>query len=131
MHCTLSKAHRNDLTKLLETLDGSRIGKRKRNPNRLGLDKGSESEPHRQALRQRRMVPLAPSRKNHVTLPRGRPPQDVHPRRYCRQRWKVERSFSWPNIPRRLDRRLEHGQKAYRAFMRVFFSKHYLDALFP
>jgi hypothetical protein len=25
---------------------------------------------------------------------------------------------------------LEHGQKAYRAFMRVFFIKHYLDALF-
>jgi hypothetical protein len=25
---------------------------------------------------------------------------------------------------------LEHGQKAYRAFMRVFFLKHYLDALF-
>jgi hypothetical protein len=25
---------------------------------------------------------------------------------------------------------LEHGQKAYRAFMPVFFIKHYLDALF-
>jgi hypothetical protein len=29
-----------------------------------------------------------------------------------------------------MDRLLEQGQKAYRAFMRVFFIKHYLDALF-
>jgi len=130
LNFTLSKANRNDLIKLLETIDGIRIGKRKRKPNRLGLDKGYDSEPHRRALRQRRMVPLAPYRKNHGAIPRGRPPKDVHQRRYCRQRWKVERSFSWLNIHRRLDRMLEHGQKAYRAFMRVFFLKHYLDALF-
>ena len=116
--------------KLLETIDGIDIGKRKRKPNRLGLDKGSESEPHRRALRQRRIIPLAPDRKNHVTVPR-RPPQDLHHWRYCRQRWKVERSFSWLNSRRRLDRRLEHGQKAYRASMRVFFLQHYLKALFP
>jgi len=130
LNFTLSKANRNDLIKLLETVDGIRIGKRKRKPNRLGLDKGYDSEPHRRALRQRRIVPIAPYRKNQVAIPRGRPPKDVHQRRYCCQRWKVERSFSWLNIHRRLDRMLEHGQKAYRAFMRVFFLKHYLDALF-
>jgi transposase len=130
LNFTLSKANRNDITKLLETLEGSRIGKRKRKPNRLGVDKGYDSEPHRHALRQRRIVPIVPYRKNPVSVPRGRPPKDVHHRRYGRQRWQVERSFSWLNNHRRLDRMLEHGQKAYRAFMRVFFLKHYLDALF-
>src|SRR5712692_3797159 len=130
LNFTLSKANRNDLSKLLETIDGIRIGKRKRKPKRLGLDKGYDSEPHRRALRQRRSVPIAPYRKNPVSIPCGRPPKDVHPRRSCRQRWKVQRSFSWLNNRRRLDRMLAHGQKAYRAFMRVFFLKHYLDALF-
>jgi len=114
----------------LETIDGIRIGKRKRKPKRLGLDKGYDSEAHRRALRQRRIIPLAPYRKNQVTVPRGRPPKDRHHWRYCRQRWKVERAFSWLNNRRRLDRMLEHGQKAYRAFMRVFFVQHYLKALF-
>jgi transposase len=131
LNFTLSTANRNDLIKLLETIDGIRIGRRKRKPKRLGLDKGYDSEPHRRALRQRRIIPLAPYRKNHVTVPRGRPPKDRHHKRYCRQRWKVERSFSWLNNRRRLDRMLEHGQKAYRAFMRVFFLQYYLKALFP
>lgn len=130
LNFTLSTANRNDLIKLVETIDGIRIGKRKRKPKRLGLDKGYDSEAHRRALRQRRIIPLAPYRKNHVTVPRGRPPKDRHHWRYCRQRWKVERAFSWLNNQRRLDRMLEHGQKAYRAFMRVFFVRHYLKALF-
>ena len=114
-----------------ETIDGIRIGKRKRHPKRLGLDKGYDSDPHRRALRPRRIVPIAPYRQNPVSIPRGRPPTDRHHhRRYCRQRWKVQRSFSWLNNHRRLDRMLEYGQKAYRAFIRVFFLKHYLDALF-
>src|SRR5437870_12922857 len=72
----------------------------------------------------------APDRSNHVTVPKGRPPKDKHERRYYRQRWKVERGFAWINNCRRLDRFLEESQKTYRAFMRVFFIKHYLDHLF-
>jgi transposase len=60
----------------------------------------------------------------------GRPPKDKHEKRYCRQRWKVERGFAWINNCRCLDRFLEESQKTYRAFMRVFFIKHYLDRLF-
>ena len=130
LNFTLSKANRHDITKLLETIDGIQIGRRKRKPKRLGLDNGYDSEPHRRALRKRRIVPIVPFRENHVTISRGRPPKDIHEQRYSQQRWKVERSFSWLNIYRRLDRLLEHGQKAYRAFMRVFFIQHYLDALF-
>lgn len=50
-------------------------------------------------------------------------------KRYARQRWKVERSFAWANRFRQLDRLLEHGQKTYHAFMRVFFMKHYLNLI--
>ena len=92
--------------------------------------KGYDSEPLRQALRRRRIIPIVPYRKNHVTVPRGRPPKDRVQGRYTRQRWKVERSFAWTNRFRRLDRLLEHGQKTYRAFIRAFFVKYYLDLLY-
>lgn len=126
----MSKANWNDQRKLLETIDGIKIGKRRRRPKRLGLDKGYDSEPLRRALRNRGIIPNAPYRKNHVIVPRGRPPKDKHEKRYCRQRWKVERSFAWLNNYRRLDRFLEESQKSYRAFVRVFFIKHYLDLVF-
>ncbi len=126
----MSKANWNDQRKLRETIDGIKIGKRRRRPKRLGLDKGYDSEPLRRALRNRGIIPNAPYRKNHVTVPRGRPPKDKHEKRYCRQRWKVERSFAWLNNYRRLDRFLEESQKSYRAFVRVFFIKHYLDLVF-
>lgn len=130
MSFQLSKANWHDQRLILETIDGIRIGKRRRRPKRLGLDKGYDSEPLRRELRQRRIVPNAPYRDNHVSVPRGRPPKDKHEKRYCRQRWKVERSFAWVNNCRRLDRFLEESQRSYRAFMRVFFMKHYLDLLF-
>jgi len=126
----VSKANWNDQRKLLETIDGIKIGKRRRRPQRLGLDKGYDSEPLRRALRTRGLIPNAPYRKNHVTVPRGRPPKDKHEKRYCRQRWKVERSFAWLNNYRRLDRFLEESQKSYRAFVRVFFVKPYSALLF-
>jgi transposase len=130
LNLTLSTANRHDSVKLLETIDGIRIGRRKRKPKRLGLDKGYDSEPHRRALRQRRIISIGPYRRNHVSRPRGRPPQDVAQRRFCHQRWKVERSFSWLNAYRRLDRFLEHGQEAYLALSLIFFIRHYLTLLF-
>jgi hypothetical protein len=47
-----------------------------------------------------------------------------------RQSFTRKRGFAWINNCRRLDRFLEESQKTYRAFMRVFFIKHYLDRLF-
>src|SRR2546425_7265453 len=72
---TLSKANWNDQRKLLETIDGIKIGKRRRRPKRLGLDKGYDSEPLRRELRKRGITPNAPYRKNHVAVPRWRPPK--------------------------------------------------------
>ncbi len=109
MSFTIGKANWNDQRNLLATIDAVRIGKRRRRPKRLGLDKGYDSEPLRRALRSRRITPNAPYRKNHVSIPLGRPPKDKHEKRYCRQRWKVERSFAWANNNRRLDRFLEES----------------------
>jgi transposase len=127
---TLSKANRHDQVKVLETIDGIKIGKRRRRPKRLGLDKGYDSDPLREALRRRRIVPLAAYRRNRKIDPATLPAKERQEKRYCRQRWKVERSFAWTNRFRRLDRFLEVGQKAYRAFVRVFFIRHYLDLMF-
>jgi transposase len=126
---TISRANFHDQRNLLVTVDGIRIGKRRRRPKRLGLDKGYDSEPLRQQLRRRRITPNAAYRKNHVSIPLGRPPKDKHEKRYNRQRWKVERSFAWANNNRRLDRFLEERQRSYRAFMRVFFIKYYLNLM--
>lgn len=130
LNFTLSKANWHDQRKILETIDGIKIGQRRRRPKRLGLDKGYDSDPLRQALRQRRIIPLASYRKNRKIILAQLPPCERKHKRYCRQRWKVERSFAWVNRYRRLDRFLEESQKTYRALVRVFFMKHYLDLMF-
>ena len=130
LNFTLSKANWHDQRKILETIDGIKIGKRRRRPKRLGLDKGYDSDPLRTALRHRRIVPFAAYRSNRKIDPARLPVKERREKRYCRQRWKVERSFAWTHRFRRLDRFLEVSQKAYRAFVRVFFIKHYLDLLF-
>ena len=43
LNFTLSKANRNDQVNVLQTVEGIRIGQRKRKPKRLGLAKGFDS----------------------------------------------------------------------------------------
>ena len=127
---TISRANYHDQRNLLVTIDSIRIGRRCLRPKRLGLDKGYDSEPLRRELRQRRITPNAAHRRNHVSIPLGRPPKDRREKRYNRQRWKVERSFAWVNHNRRLGHLYEESQRAYRAFMRVFIIKYYLNLMF-
>lgn len=68
---TIGRANWNDQRNLLATIDSIQIGKRRRRPQRLGLDKGYDSEPLRRELRKRRITPNAPYRKNHVSIPFG------------------------------------------------------------
>jgi transposase len=96
----------------------------------LGLDKGYDADNLRKELRKRRIVPNATYRKNRLDKPViGRPPKDKQEKKYCRQRWKVERTFSWTNNNRRLDRLLECQQTSYRTFVRIYIIKHYLKLL--
>lgn len=120
----------NDQKNLLQTIDGIKIGKRKRKPKRLGLDKGYDSDELRNEIRKRRIIPNATYRKNRLDKPRiGRPTKDKQEKKYCHQRWKVERTFSWTNNNRRLDRLLECYQKSYKTFVRIYIIKHYLKLL--
>jgi transposase len=130
LNFTLSKANRNDQVNLLQTIDGIKIGKRRRRPKRLGLDKGFDSDPLRAQLRKRAIIPVASYRSNRKIDQATLPAKERQAKRYCRQRWKAERSFAWLNRFGRMDRFLEVSQTSYRAFVRVFFVKHYLDRLY-
>jgi len=130
LNFTLSKANRNDQVKLLQTIDGIKIGKRLRRPKRLGLDKGYDSDPLRADIRKRGIIPVVSYRSNRKIDLTTLPAKERQAKRYSRQRWKAERSFAWLNRFSRLDRFLEVSQKSYRAFVRVFFIKHYLDRLY-
>lgn len=103
-----------------------------RRPKRLGLDKGYDSDELRRQVRKRRIIPIICYRKNRKLSQQrpGRPSKDKHHKRYCQQRWKIERTFSWTNNNNRLDRFMEKTQKSYRAFIRVCMVKHYLRLLF-
>lgn len=68
LNFVISRGNHPDQHHILATVDGIRSGKRKRKPKRLGLDKGFDSEPLRRELRKRRIVPIAPYRKNHVAI---------------------------------------------------------------
>jgi len=126
----LSKANRNAQVNVLETIDGIKIGKRRRRPKRLGLDKGYDSDPLRQELRRRRIVPLAAYRRNRKVDPTKTAGQRAARETLLSSAVEVERSFAWINRFRRLDRFLEVTQKSYRAFVRVLFIKHYLTLMF-
>lgn len=106
------------------------IGNRRRRPKRLKADKGYDDDNFRREVRKRRIIPCIPERqdlrKNEPQ--RGRPPKKED--RYCRQRWKVERTFSWINNNRRIDRFMEKKQKVYAAFMEVAIMRHYLNLLY-
>jgi Transposase DDE domain len=88
LNFTLSKANRHDQVNVLETIDGIKIGKRRRRPKRLGLDKGYDSDTLRRELRRRRIVPIASYRSNRKIDPATLPAKERHGKRNCRQRWK-------------------------------------------
>jgi DDE family transposase len=84
LNFTLSKANRHDQVNVLETIDGIKIGKRRRRPKRLGLDKGYDSDTLRRELRRRRIVPIASYRSNRKIDPATLPVKERHRKRYCR-----------------------------------------------
>jgi len=52
----MGRANWNDQRNLLVSIDGVRIGKRRRRPKRSGVDKGYDSELLRRELRRRRIT---------------------------------------------------------------------------
>jgi len=107
-------------------VDQIQVNGHRRRPQRLGGDKGYDSDALRRALRQRRIVPCLSARAKHEPALTDR---ERRQQRYCRNRWKVERTFAWLNTNRRIDRLLERKAKAYVMFLELACIRHYLRIL--
>ncbi|MBI5733906.1 MAG: transposase [Candidatus Kerfeldbacteria bacterium] len=116
------KANYHDQRSALPTLD--RIKTKK--PKRVGADKGYDAEIIRSGLLKRRIAPCLIRRSNNL---KNIGKIELREKRYCQQRWKVERSFAWLNNNRRIDRFMEKKTTTYLGFCHLSFIKHYLKKL--
>ncbi len=92
----------------------------------MGADKGYDSDDFREALKKRRIHPCLIRRKNNK---KNITKQELKEKKYCRQRWKVERSFNWINNNRRIDRFMEKKTSTYQGFCHLMFVKYYAKKL--
>jgi transposase len=103
---TLTAANRNDVTELLSLIDRvpptGRHGKFK--PKVLFADRAYDSRAHRQALRERGIAPRIGKR------------GAGHGSGLGKDRWVVERMFSWLHANRRLDRRYDRPTTSTKPF---------------
>ena len=103
-------AHRHDVTQLLPLLQAippvrGKRGRPRRRPRRVQGDRGYDSEPHRQALRARGIIP--------VLAQRG----TEHGSGLGISRWVVERTLAWLPQWRRLRVRDERRADIHEAFL--------------
>jgi transposase len=108
----LTAANQHDSTQLLPLLDASqasqqRIGRSGQRPVKVLGDRAYDSEPHREALRQRGILPLLAKRRTPSGSGLGR------------ERWVVERTFAWSDDFRRLRVRYERYPELYEAFLKI------------
>jgi len=109
---TLTAANAHDSTQLLTLVDaippirGIR-GRPRRRPDQLYADRGYDSDPHRQALRQRSIQPLIARR------------YTEHGSGLGIYRWVVERTLSWLHQFRRLRVRFERYAHIHQAFLSI------------
>lgn len=93
---------------------------------RLGADKGYDSDDFRKELLKRGIKPCLIRRENNK---KNITKQELKEKKYCRQKWKVERSFNWINNNRRIDRFMEKKTSTYQGFCYLMFVKYYLKKL--
>lgn len=103
---TLTGAHRNDVTQLLPLLDGvkpiaGKVGRPRKRPKVLLADRGYDHDKYRRALRARGIKP--------VIARCG----TQHGSGLGRQRWVVERTFTWLHQFRRLRIRWERDPEQH------------------
>lgn len=126
MALTCCRANHHDQKLALKTVDKITIRGRTRRPKRLGGDKGYDSEDIRKELKKRNIKPCLTRREN---TKQNATKQELREKKYCRQRWKVERSLNWLNNNRRVDRFMEKKTSTYQAFCHLMFIKYYLKKL--
>lgn len=110
----------------LRTIDKITVKNRIRRPKRLGADKGYDFEDIRKGLKKRNIKPCLIRRNS---TKQNATKQEIREKRYCSQRWKVERSINWLNNNRRVDRFMEKKTSTYQAFCHLMFIKYYLKKL--
>ena len=110
-------ANVNEVTQVFETLDalepvGGKPGPNRTQPKRLHADRGYDSEPVRQKLRERGITPMI-ARRNTVHS------NTVHGSGLGAWRWPVERTMAWYHAFGRLRRRLDRLPELQDAFGRL------------
>jgi transposase len=109
---TLTGGNRNDITQLLELLDGvpavrGRIGRPRRRPSQLLADRGYDHDKYRRLLWKRGIKPAIARR------------QTGHGSGLGRERWVVERTFAWLHNHRRLLIRTDRRDDIHEGFLAV------------
>jgi transposase len=90
-----------------------------RHPKCLIADRGYDSMPFRNALRQRGIQPVIPARKWKNNKPKsGRPRGSFKPNRY-QGRWKIERTHAWMDNYRRVAVRWDRSTSAFKAWTTI------------
>ena len=117
----LDSASPSEVKLLEQTLDTvavrrtSRPGRPRKRPERLIADRGYDSNPLREALKQRGIEPIIPARSNN----RKATDQDGRKLRRYKRRWIVERTFAWLGHFRRLITRHERLIETYSGFFHL------------
>jgi transposase len=106
----LTAANTPDVNQLLPAVDAvgpvaGKVGRPRRRPKRVQGDRAYDSQPHRRALRRRRVEPV---------LARRRTP---HGSGLGKTRWVVERTLSWFHQFRRLRVRFEYDDGIHQALL--------------
>jgi transposase len=106
----LTGANTHDVTQLLPLVEAippvrGKQGRPRRRPDSLYGDRGYDSDPHRRALRSRRIAPKLAKRRT------------PHGSGLGRYRWVVERTLSWLHQFRRLRIRYERLSEVHEAFL--------------
>jgi transposase len=106
---TVTAANRNDVTQLLELVDRiAAVGAHgKCRPKALLADRADDSRRHRAELRDRGITPKIATRKTE------------HGSGLGKDRWVIERTFSWLHNHRRLARRYDRRADIHQAFLTI------------
>lgn len=110
MSVLLTQANRNDVTQLLPLLEaippiGGKPGRPRRKPDLVQADRGYDSQPHRDALRERGIDSEIARR------------YTEHGSGLGKTRWVVERTIAWLHQFRRLRIRYERRPEIHEAFL--------------
>ena len=108
----LTGANCHDVTQLLPLIDAiaplrGKRGRPLQKPQSVFADRGYDSEPHRQALRERGIEPVIARRRTE------------HGSGLGKYRWVVERTHAWLHNFRRLRIRFERRANIHEAFLKL------------